>query len=1596
MPVTPVPTITGVSYTFGNGKYSIAVTAQPVTPPPGQIVATLYENGVGTAFQNATGVTATFMLPGPLSLYTAYAVSLQYQNGPSSSLVPVMVTPPTVRAVAYDGTNVTATVELPTAQQAAPGVAFQMQDMTLVGQPMVGSGFGNGSTVAFPPYDTITPTDSFLLYASALDGISQGLMGTGVPMITQTAALTTLSYDGARVSGTWTTPGNSNISSYRLHVLANDASFASASAGPANGAVEVALDPASTYTAALQGLGKANVGPSYSAAPVEMTGPIAAGVTIIAAAPAVASVTVGTSASAQIAPPSGLAAGTSYYANLYLGGQKVEGPVLATGTTPVAAFTTAVLGKSGYSIRAYAQIVSNGTTVTGPLGPAAQVLSIAPRIVSALVVTDPSDSTKFAVDVVWSLPETPNGAIATSAVTLAQGSTQVYASPALTGTSTTFSVAKSAVDTTKPVTFSVACAGASGSSPASAAVNVSFAAPALASIGNDDGEIVGQWTWAPGNANAQAAATGYRYLVYATTPARLVHVSEPTQSLTGSVSLAEAGALGLDSVSITIAVDCGVGQFRADPATALIVHRPALSGTSVSGTTLSMTMTAPSVPTGTTITGYLARFRQGDLRVGSAAIASTTSPLSVDLSTVSGLPNNALWPVTVTLAAVAGSVTGPESQALYVLRNAPSALAAEASATDVLARWVPMPGPVDGYRVEVIQTSTSTVIGSIYSPIPEALVPITAAASGQSYQLVVTPTLGGALGPPSPGLPLALLAPTLGTVSFDGGTLTLGVTAPNVGGATIGGYRATVMRNGETVATVDTATGASLAVPFSAAEPQAAYSLAVAAIAGTSVGPRSSASAFVTAVPRIVRLTSDQTSVTMTLDPSPVTTSGATLQGILYIDGVAGTPVAASNNNTVIFVLTDGTTYQVAAQAVLNGGTGPQTEMLTAIVNPPVLASTSYDGSMLAVGLDQSDADGTYLLTLTADSVLLLQAMMKGLGTTLAVDATPGTRYQLSAQQIAGIVSGPAMAPVDLFMAGCEINAMSYSGTSVTVAWNLPDTPGADIYGFEIDAINDGYVTGLAHTTGQSITVDIGTLPPANTLIAVRVSNPGPIYGPTGMPLPVLREAPANLGAYYDGRAIVARWDPVRDPNATGYTATLTVAGNTPIVIASTGTSLTYPFDLASYTGNPAISLSVMATSGLSQGPSSAVVNIRTANPAFYVGDLPNAVMPAVYPSLSVAPAAAQLVFYLPELFATHQTTAIGQGPFTLQPITPVTPPYAYTVTVPASSGLWSFADAATRQTIAAQFASFLNAIAGTTGASVQAPRIVQQTLASGLPLSFAESLGYRYSFDPQMRFVDLQAGMRLEIRYESYQYVSGSAPTNGYVTGGNAVYEIADMAGSGGTRFTAIDPFLGSLQAIGFQSPQQGGAGGDIDLQTAAYRRPYLRLFYPQSFPASQSQGSTDYNTAVALVAATDWSALDTVTQYFISFGSLPTAPSADYSIAYFRGRAVPTPLIAVSVNGASRFVALGTTLGTLLAGEGLPPDLAQVWLSGVSLARPVTPNLPTTEVNSTGIVVANRRPVMVTYQQFGAFSNQTTVLDLPLVQGDAVKIGSPGDGRP
>ena len=305
-------------------------------------------------------------------------------------------------------------------------------------------------------------------------------------------------------------------------------------------------------------------------------------------------------------------------------------------------------------------------------------------------------------------------------------------------------------------------------------------------------------------------------------------------------------------------------------------------------------------------------------------------------------------------------------------------------------------------------------------------------------------------------------------------------------------------------------------------------------------------------------------------------------------------------------------------------------------------------------------------------------------------------------------------------------------------------------------------------------------------------------------------------------------------------------------------------------------------------------------------------VQPYIFWSTSYQASAFNISIFLPNLFTTTPTTPVSQGPFTLTTTTggdPVRVPYK--VTIPSNSTVWQFSNTPIRA-VASDFTQFM-LLLEKQGLQPGGAGLIQQAISQYLPLTFSETLYYRYRFDPVNGFIDLTPGMRLRLDYQVHQSIDPS-PTNylnGFVGSGTSYLQVS-ASPSGTAILTGFNPFLSALQRTAV-APNQGGAAGPIDLSGQAFAYPYYRLFYPQNYPSSDSTGSVGVATNPVILGAGSLADLNTATQAYVQNGNFGGVSVVS---AFFRGRVTVTPEVPIFLFGQPAYVAVGTTIRQLLSG--------------------------------------------------------------------------------
>lgn len=357
-----------------------------------------------------------------------------------------------------------------------------------------------------------------------------------------------------------------------------------------------------------------------------------------------------------------------------------------------------------------------------------------------------------------------------------------------------------------------------------------------------------------------------------------------------------------------------------------------------------------------------------------------------------------------------------------------------------------------------------------------------------------------------------------------------------------------------------------------------------------------------------------------------------------------------------------------------------------------------------------------------------------------------------------------------------------------------------------------------------------------------------------------------------------------------------------------------------------------------------------------------------------------QIQLRLPNLFLQPQTS-VQQGPFSVTPRPGQSDSaFPYQAAFPATSPVWQFDAARVRASLKSDFLKLLVALESK-GLRPGALAVVQQVLAQGLPLTFAETVLYRHGLDPERRSVDLQPGMRLRIEPQIRQFVGPDAREqllNGFVGSGTALAEIGLSLDPAGNRVLGFNPFLSALRPL--VEGNAGGGGGVIDLYALGLARAHGRLFYPPAFAGSDSLGFTGAEKNAALLLADTRADLEAGTDLYLGQGSFDGLRNA--AAFTFRGRVAVTPEIRVFLEGQPEWVPVGTTF--------------RQWASRFTVLPP--PEVPVDRLHfyrSLGNLVDDSskatffRSSEVEYEQrhMGAYSNGSDCYDLPLLAGDALE---------
>ncbi|HEX4728314.1 MAG TPA: hypothetical protein VH298_10990 [Jatrophihabitans sp.] len=691
--------------------------------------------------------------------------------------------------------------------------------------------------------------------------------------------------------------------------------------------------------------------------------------------------------------------------------------------------------------------------------------------------------------------------------------------------------------------------------------------------------------------------------------------------------------------------------------------------------------------------------------------------------------------------------------------------------------------------------------------------------------------------------------------------------------------------------------------------------------------------------------------------------------------------------------------YTVTAANTRGVATGPMGPGLAVIVDADLLLTASYDGTVLQASWSPGSwpgATGARLLVLAGDTVIAaMDAGLADAGAAVPVDLAAGRDYTAAMQWIGDRSTGPiGLRSAPLLTEPVQVTRLlTDPGTGLpTVYWPAMTDPAGVTY--QLQLLRDGEPDGPPiPAPSASLTLGQPLVPGARQAVrvrAVRTVADCTLTGPFGPTLALPVGLPAIEAVEYDGATALVRWRGV--DGATGYELDIVVDGTADRAgHAEAGTADREARVTVTPAPDPgkAWTVVVRALAGLSSGARATAPLVTPAlRPA--LDGVDGVPLPRLFRASTLAAAPQPITAYLPPLGIT--ATSVPASPPANAPFVIASNPdpatrdaFPYTLSIGGAALSFAAADRATVRT--SYLALLKEAEALKPAMTPRAVTTVRDVIARLMPQTFAETLYYAYGLSNPGSAVDLRPGTILRVSSPPYQVIPGSKPSmdyqTGYAAGPVVDFEIEDYL-AGTSWLTGFDAFVAWLVSNGNLAVPDPGHSGDwgsvsgaadpADLYFPTMRRPFYRLFFPQTLPNTSDPVVSQLGRQFALLGADTFTAISNAT---------PTKPT-DARGMLFRGRSVLRVCLRVRVNGADTVVPVGTTVGNLLGRIGRRPPGAPPAVRGLTLVR--APGAAV--LDPSGYDAGAGQPVLLGWRGVG-FAPGGDALALPLLPGDQLSIG-------
>lgn len=1640
------PTIASEAYTatgVGNAC-TLAVTPTTVGSPPGTVTGQLFQDNYLFAQQAASAGVVSFALTEPLDPRFSWRTNLFYTSGviigPTGPSFPVSVpNPPAISSLAYAVGTITVTLESP----AVPIATVALFQGTPTGTGwVVSSTTSTSNAVLQLGGNTLNPGSTYYVAVSLDTTATPVVWSSATVLLFQTPTISSVNLTPQAVDMSWTYPATTNLSMVQATLYDQTASVGIVTKTFVGTAgrfdLPVPLNSAHVYVVTMSGILGNSVGQAVTSNSLILTSPTIASV-VYAPVPNTQNFTIKVTASS----PTG-----TIVARLFADGQFIS-DTPGSGSLATIALAAGLDPSAKWQVGLYYQ----ATTINGPVGTLAEIPMATPVLAGAgfdgTNFTIALDSTPGSSGASVSIIRTDTGAEIGSA-TILSGSSKTFApttavdptksyqaflSPLL-GLAQGLAGAGTSLIVAAPVITSVGSDGQNilvGLTSSGGSGNNLFLQSSGAVVMSSNAGLTGGYLPVPsiGLTSPAVEAQTVQGNVYGPiTSSQSVILGVPTISglafgataVTGIVT-APAGvsltgqslevSLYADGVQVGSSVAAGTGGAFSLPYSAPIgaslTVRALVKGSSGAVSIVAPLCQAAPVLTNSAIfsSAYLTQTSTTDWQLvaeWSMPDVSQVSSYTVSLSQSGTVLKS--WPITGTSIAVAAPTfdntktleltvtalgnygTAPISDVATFIPPIPAVTQAMSDGSSVSAQWTaPSAGAPTGYGVRLVAsdgTNWNTIAESeVVSGLTASFaVPVAGLNTSKPFGVLIDVYDGIACTSTFTPTPLPIQPPTLNKVTATSSTaISLEWQAPSIPTTGITGYIPVVVWNGtETALPAVTTSPAAITLPGSVPN-SAAISLR--AVAGVGQGPGANALPIILEQSTGVFVSYDGANLSATWPASADPRVNA--YSVTY-NLSSGSPVTSTvYTNSFKVALAQpaiGVTATISVAPISGTGVGQTSALVSAVLQPSTIATSSYDGENLSLTWSAvAGASGYQVSILSGGSV----TQVVNVGGNSAVIPVPNGIFAVQVQATGLSALGPASASYTPILASSSVSSTTFSPSTgdLTVAWS---STGAASYNVQIVG---GGTTTSRKVQVASLTIAKASLP-ANGVYTIQVqssasqSNDNNI-GPWSQPATLVMVPPLNVQVEYDGRQAKVAWSSVPLDVVTGYTVTvLGASGATNPWTTDCNATIALP-----YVANSTFSVVVQASTESGNGLPSAASAVF--QPGWYAS-ADNTKAPYVFPANSQSMAAYDIVTYLPEIFATSVSSGLPTTPPFVFATT--TAPFAYTLTMPHDSAVWTFDANSIRSTIQTAYTTLLQSLT-TLGITPGGWRQVQDAIARSMPQTFAETLLYGYGLIPSQGYVDLKPGMMLRAEYQSYQYLgpgaSNMALLDGYVTSATAEYEIGSYTDTHSTSWLiGLDAFLSGVTASGSIIPAPdvttnvgtSGGGGIIDTYYSQFRQPFLRLVFPPQFlPSSGSSPKAAYN--VALLAASDYQTLNTATANLRGGNPLGSGVAA----MYLRGRSVLTAGLKVWVNDTPTTVPVGTTVGSLLQSMGRrPPVMSSLPIAGIKVTRSVGSAISSTGVLQNGYSVSSGIPMFLDWTTGFMYDPLTDWLALPLQPGDRI----------